>query len=209
MANDQNASGPSVNALPSRLEKEVARLKRLLEPLGTSRLVQDALNAQAEVERLRTLIPSGLEQMSTSRVLDDALKAHETAEKISMAFPVAPKMPHLSLLPMPTAEEAHEFQAAERMLRRLSEAIIAWRSALPKESQPSVQALLNDGRAIEVVNLSVESFHGIRIEGRLNGAPCLLLAHQSTIQLLCAVVPAEPPRQPIGFYWPDGSHSNA
>ena len=76
---------------------------------------------------------------------------------------------------------------------------------LPESYRPAILAVLHGGVQIKVNTLSQVSFHGIRIEGELNGGPCSLLAHQSTVQILCyghQVVEKEEPR-PIGFIWPD------
>lgn len=60
---------------------------------------------------------------------------------------------------------------------------------------------MNGGIQIEVERMAQESSHGIRIEGLLNGNPCMLLSHQSSVQLLCFVQKIEPakPRRKIGF----------
>lgn len=61
---------------------------------------------------------------------------------------------------------------------------------------------MQGGVQIEIERLEQESFHGIRIEGKLQGAHCVVLAHQATVQLLCLaqqINPSEVPRRPIGF----------
>jgi hypothetical protein len=86
-----------------------------------------------------------------------------------------------------------------------------WRAALPEGMQPSVTALLNGGMQVDVTSLAQESFHGIRIEGKVNGNNCVVLAHQATVQLLCKAQPIEPPELPrrsIGFVI-DGQWSEA
>lgn len=67
--------------------------------------------------------------------------------------------------------------------------------------QPVILAILNGGIQIDVERMAQESFHGIRIEGLLNGNPCMLLSHQSSVQLLCFVqkVEKENYRRKIGF----------
>lgn len=49
--------------------------------------------------------------------------------------------------------------------------------------------------------LAEESFHGIRIEGKIDGNPCMVMAHQATVQLLCYIekVEKEESRRSIGF----------
>ena len=107
-------------------------------------------------------------------------------------------------LKLATQEEMNQYQSASVLLRRLAESITQWRSQLPaqEEVQPAVRALLNGGVQIEVETLAQESFHGIRIEGKIQGSPCIVLAHQATVQLLCFIQPVQPPehpRRPIGF----------
>ena len=80
-----------------------------------------------------------------------------------------------------------------------------WKQQLPKNFKPAILAVINGGTQINVIGLAQVSFHGIRIEGTLNDAPCSLLAHQSTIQILCfgqELVEKEV-RRPIGFIWPE------
>jgi hypothetical protein len=115
----------------------------------------------------------------------------------------------LSLRSPPTAEEVNGYQGAKALLYSLAIQIAGWRTQLPADVQPSVLALLNGGHRIEVERIGVESFHGIRIEGTYDGKRCVVFAHQSTDQLLCVAISAEPPRRPIGFVWPDGSSTEA
>ena len=72
-----------------------------------------------------------------------------------------------------------------------------------ERNNPAIIAILYGGIQINVKTLSQVSFHGIRIEGELNGAPCTMLAHQSSVQMLCHAVKNEPdsPSRPIGFIW--------
>ena len=52
-----------------------------------------------------------------------------------------------------------------------------------------------------LAELEAAGFHGIRIEGRIDGNPCMVLAHQATVQLLCYIekVEKEEHRRSIGF----------
>jgi hypothetical protein len=66
---------------------------------------------------------------------------------------------------------------------------------------------LYGGTEIQVQSLAQVSFHGIQIQGLLNGNPCTMLAHQSTVQMLCIAreITEEQPRNSIGFIWPNHS----
>lgn len=101
------------------------------------------------------------------------------------------------------AESAQEnsYASARALLQRLSQTVAEWRKQLDDDVQPAILAILNGGIQIDVQLMAQESFHGIRIEGLLNGNPCMLLSHQSSIQLLCFVqkIEKEEFRRKIGF----------
>ena len=85
----------------------------------------------------------------------------------------------------------------------LADEALQWKEQLPENYNPAIIAILYGGIQIHVQALSQVSFHGIRIEGTMNGSPCSLLALQSTVQLLCYAeeVKSDVPRNPIGFIW--------
>ena len=97
--------------------------------------------------------------------------------------------------------EENEYQSAGALMRRLADTIMQWRQQLPEDMEPAILAVMNGGIQINVERLAQESFHGIRIEGNMNGSPCMLLAHQSTVQMLCFVKKVEEPKvkRRIGF----------
>jgi hypothetical protein len=96
---------------------------------------------------------------------------------------------------------ANEYQSAGVLMRRLADTLTQWRQQLPADEEPAILAVLYGGIQVSVERLAQESFHGIRIEGQMNGSPCMLLAHQSTVQLLCFVKKVEPKqvKRRIGF----------
>ncbi|MGH1439544.1 MAG: hypothetical protein ACRBBR_05495 [Cellvibrionaceae bacterium] len=101
--------------------------------------------------------------------------------------------------------ELNEYRSASAFMQAIAEEAMMWKKQLPEDFTPAILAVIHGGMQINVHTLSQVSFHGIRIEGSLNGAPCSLLAHQSTVQILCygqKVVEKEE-RRPIGFIWPD------
>ena len=117
-------------------------------------------------------------------------------------FPPLPMHEPIKMPSISTFEDNNNFQSAGRLLKKLASSIQEWRLALPENMQPVIVAILHGGIQIDVERLSEESFHGIRIEGKINGAACVLLAHQSTVQLLCLLQEIQPPEQPkrqIGF----------
>ena len=104
-----------------------------------------------------------------------------------------------------TPEELNAYQSASVLMQALAEEAMQWRNQLSQEFQPSIIAILHGGIQIVVHTLAQVSFHGIRIEGELNGAPCSMLAHQSSVQLLCHAIKVEKekPSRRIGFIWED------
>ncbi len=146
----------------------------------------------------------------------DNLMEHFKAIELPTSQPIAfPKteypQQYLEYSDEPNLEEDNKYRSAGVLMRRLAESIIAWRKELPEGVEPAVIAILNGGVRIEVSSLAQESFHGIRIEGLVNGVPCIMLAHQATVQLLCYVQPIKlpaSPRRKIGFII-DGKKSEA
>lgn len=118
----------------------------------------------------------------------------------TLHFSSAITLPHTTLRSeSDCADEAHK--SAGVLMRRLADTIVEWREQLPEDQQPAILAILHGGVQIQVERLAQESFHGIRIEGRMGDNPCMVLAHQSTVQLLCFVekVEKEEFRRQIGF----------
>ncbi|MES1935172.1 hypothetical protein [Salinisphaera hydrothermalis] len=131
----------------------------------------------------------------------NAMKTAAEALKRSSAMTSPYQMPEFSMPRIPTQKEVNEYQSAGVLMQRLADSIVQWRRQLASDQQPAILALLHGGVQINVERLAEESFHGIRIEGKLNGSPCVTLTHQSTVQLLCYVeaVEQEEQRRSIGF----------
>ena len=110
------------------------------------------------------------------------------------------KLPNIHF---PSPRESNTYQSASALMKAIADEAMEWKQRVPKGYRPAIFAIMYGGIQISVQTLSQVSFHGIRIEGTLNGAPCSLLAHQSTLQMLCyaeAVKPNEH-HNPIGFVW--------
>jgi len=132
-------------------------------------------------------------------------KALEAIEKASPT-PGQYQLPELrmekfQMRNLPTQQETNEYQSAGVLMRRIADSIIQWRDQLPANQQPAILAILNGGIQIDVERLAQESFHGIRIEGKLGSNPCMVLAHQATVQLICYVeeIEKDKHRRTIGF----------
>lgn len=103
-------------------------------------------------------------------------------------------------------EESNEYRSAGIFLKSLVAEAMAWARELPENYRPAITAVLQGGIQVQVQSLAQVSFDGIRIEGTLNGRPCSLLTHQSSLQMLCyakEINQEDPPKRPIGFIWPD------
>jgi len=143
--------------------------------------------------------------LATQQIMENIKKS--VAKIPDFNFPsVSSPAFHVYQLPrMPTQEEINDYQSASVLMRILADEALQWQKQLPEGYHPAILAVLYGGIQINVQTLSQVSFHGIRIEGTLNGAPCSLLAHQSTVQLLCYGEKIKPDaqRSPIGFIWND------
>lgn len=102
-------------------------------------------------------------------------------------------------------EELNEYRSASSFMKAIAAEAMMWKQQLPEDFTPAILAFLPGGMKVDVHGLAQVSFHGIRIEGSFNGAPCSLLAHQSTVQIMCygQKIVEQEPRRPIGFIWPD------
>ncbi len=129
-------------------------------------------------------------------------KLLESTNKMAFDIPKSfVNIPHINAVNIPTLSEKNSYQSAGVLMRRLADTISQWRTQVPADSQPAILAILHGGNQINVSLLAEEGFHGIRIEGTIDSSPCMLLAHQSSVQLLCYVekVENEKDRRTIGF----------
>ena len=118
------------------------------------------------------------------------------------------QIPHIEMPRFPTKEEQHAYESSGELLKRLAGTIKKWRMTIPKDAQPVVIAILSNGSAVRASRLIQEGHHGVRVEGVIGDSPCMVLAHQNTIQLLCYVEHMENPekeRSTIGFHYQGGS----
>ena len=156
-----------------------------------------------------------LKESSLTRILEgnSVQKMLNAAKESSMAFEVPRhllEIPRIEPIRVPTQKELNTYQSAGVLVRRLAETVTQWRTQVPADSQPAVIAILQGGVQVSVSLLAEESFHGIRIEGTVDGSPCMVLTHQASVQLLCFVakVENEELRRKIGFVI-DGQESQA
>jgi hypothetical protein len=162
-------------------------LKKLLKDQGLSHLA-----ASFEFEEK-------LKALAMGDSLAKRLASLDSTKNLALSMP---KYEPIQIPKMPTFEDSNNFQSSGVLLKRLADSIVQWRSELGDDMQPAIIAILHGGIQIDVEQLAQESFHGIRILGRLNGSTCVILAHQATVQLLCYAQPIQPPERPnrpIGF----------
>ena len=111
-------------------------------------------------------------------------------------------VPHFEIPRVKTEEEKHAYESSGLLIRRLAMTIRMWRQQIEKDAQPVILAMLANGTTVRVARLVQEGHSGIIVDGKVGDSPCLLLAHQATLQLLCYVERIEKPeekRAPIGF----------
>ncbi len=163
------------------------------------------------------LTKKALEDIQKTSKFAESLKKNSASQKLMDEMKnMIPKIPNFGLadighnrltLPempkIPSQEEINEYQSASVFMKSLANEALQWKEQLPENYKPAVLAFLYGGVQIHVHTLSQVSFHGIRIEGTMNGSPCSLLTHQSTVQMLCygEEITEEAPRYPIGFIW--------
>ena len=157
-------------------------------------------------DEFKTAAETLAEAMKPSAIQKIVEMSRSFAKVPNSAIPALSHDQRPSVIPrLPTQEEINEYQSASVLMQALADDAFRWKEKLTQEFRPAILAVLYGGIQIYVQTLSQVSFHGIRIEGTMNGAPCSLLAHQSTVQLLCYAekVDAEEPKNPIGFVWDD------
>src|SRR5262249_32994163 len=95
--------------------------------------------------------------------------------------------------------------------RLLAARVKEWRKAIPKDAEPVILAILANGTVIDAHRVSPQGHHGVLIEGTLfspdDASPCIVVAHQANLQLLCYIRKVLEPREPrvIGFGVPGGA----
>ncbi len=139
------------------------------------------------------------------RSIMNSLSATEKLKSLAMSNTISPPDFKLADIKIPTKEDNNYFQSSGKLMKVLATEAQNWKNELADNYQPAIIAILQGGIQIHVNTLTQVSFHGIRIEGTLNGSPCAILAHQATIQMLCHAeeINDESPIRSIGFIWHD------
>jgi len=120
-----------------------------------------------------------------------------------LTLPGATGMPdvHEILAQMPD-EQKHRFESSGEFIHRLAIRVTKWREGLPEDEEPAIFALMSNGDAVEVHSLGEDGHSSVVVEGRLEGAPCMFISHQSSFQVICYTrkIEKEAPRRKIGFH---------
>ncbi|MRX27704.1 hypothetical protein [Kangiella sp. HZ709] len=97
--------------------------------------------------------------------------------------------------------QINDYRSSGELIRSLANTIRQWRANTPADAQPAITAILSGGMQVNVTRLAQESFHGIRVEGHVAGNACMILTHQSNVQLLCYIekIAEAAPERKIGF----------
>lgn len=99
----------------------------------------------------------------------------------------------------PLSLELHEASSAAALVLNLKARVDAWTQALPDHLQVAMYAMLSTGEQIRVSSVTAEGQNGIAID---SPDGCMVLLHQSSLQLLCVAEKIEDPskgRSSIGF----------
>ena len=125
------------------------------------------------------------------------------------SYPI-PSIDALSVEGESSVEHRHEYESAGALLDRLEGTIKEWRSRLPENAQPLIEAIVPGGWIV-VTDFVEQGHNGIAIRGKAGDRECLLLVHQANLQLLCTIEKLESARErrPIGFIRRGGKRSEA
>jgi len=120
-----------------------------------------------------------------------------------LSLPGASGMPDVrEILSSMPEEQKHRFESSGEFIKRLAIRIARWREQLPEDEEPAIFALMSNGDAVAVHTLGEDGHSSVVVEGTLNGAPCMLITHQSSFQIVCYTRKIEPekPERKIGFH---------
>jgi len=102
-------------------------------------------------------------------------------------------------------EKEHRFESAGEFIKRLADRVARWRESLGEGEEPVVLSFLPTGDVVEVLTIGEDGHSGVVIEGLVDGAPCMFISHQASLQILCytRTITEEQqaePRRMIGFH---------
>ena len=134
--------------------------------------------------------------------MGEANEKEESLRSPYISLPGITGMPDIGeiLAHMP-AEAQHRFESAGEFVKRLAHRVQKWRERLAEDEQPAILCILANGSAIEVRSAGEDGHSGVVVEGILDGASCMFVSHQASLQILCYTQRVEPEeRRKIGFH---------
>jgi len=137
------------------------------------------------------------------RYLSRIVKDDKVLRRPYLTLPGVSGMPDVrEILAQMPEEQKHRFESSGEFIRRLAYRIGKWRESLPDDEEPAIFAIMANGDAVEVYTLGEDGHSGVVVEGNLSGAPCMLITHQSSFQIVCYTrkIEEEKPRRMIGFH---------
>jgi len=103
-------------------------------------------------------------------------------------------------------EREHRFESAGEFIRRLADRVARWRESVGEGEVPVVLSFLPTGDVVEVLTIGEDGHSGVVVEGLVDGAPCMFISHQASLQILCYTRKLESeegevePKRMIGFH---------
>lgn len=82
-------------------------------------------------------------------------------------------------------EREHRFESAGEFITRLAHRVTKWRNSLPDDEVPVILTFLPTGDVVEVITVGEDGHSSVVIEGLVDGAPCMFISHQASLQILC------------------------
>ena len=134
--------------------------------------------------------------------MGDEDSSNDSLRQPYISLPGITGMPDIAeiLAHMP-AEEQLRFESAGDFVRRLAHRVQKWRERLAEDEQPVILAIVANGSTIEVRSVGEDGHSGVVVEGVLDGASCMFVSHQASLQILCYTRKVEPEqRRKIGFH---------
>ena len=159
-------------------------------------------NEPDEEERIFAALRAGAISSDDAReALNTLLKHQSGLQAFKRIANVRGPEIHVPEIPKIQMEKVTEYASAKVLLKSLNRYYADWSKTIEKDYQVVIYVILANGEPIRVNSLIEEGYNGIAIEGEMNGAPCLVLLQQSSLQFVCIAEKLEPsqPRRNIGF----------
>ena len=139
--------------------------------------------------------------------LGDAQRALREVLETLGAFQPVREPPAIRRRPRPRPERQPTHDSAAELVHTMSDIVDGWLEDLEPDEQAVIIAILGDQTALRVVEMTAQGHDVVILRGETANGPCMLVAHQATIQLICFIerITPQATRRTIGFNvdWPD------